>query len=174
MVKHIELQMRTIRKATLEDLDQISKIYEFARLFMHRTGNPDQWGSTYPPEDLITDDIRTGISHVICENERIVGVFVCFFEPEPSYSVIDGKWLNDERYMTIHRVASAKDEHGIVSFITDWAKKKSDNIRIDTHRNNIIMQKQLEKAGFIRCGVIHLKNGSERLAYHWTNNDRKE
>ena len=41
----------------------------------------------------------------------------------------------------------------------------SDNIRIDTHRDNVIMRHLLEKHGFKYCGIIYLENGDERLAY---------
>jgi len=39
------------------------------------------------------------------------------------------------------------------------------NIRIDTHKDNRIMQHNIEKHGFTYCGIIYLANGDERLAY---------
>ena len=48
-----------IRKATEEDFNRIMEIYAYARAFMAKTGNPNQWGPTkWPPEALIHDDIR--------------------------------------------------------------------------------------------------------------------
>ena len=47
-----------IRIATLKDLDSILRIYEHARSFMASHGNPTQWGTTYPPVDMIEHDIR--------------------------------------------------------------------------------------------------------------------
>ena len=41
----------------------------------------------------------------------------------------------------------------------------TDNIRIDTHRDNKIMQHNLAKYGFEYCGIIHIASGAERLAY---------
>jgi RimJ/RimL family protein N-acetyltransferase len=41
------------------------------------------------------------------------------------------------------------------------------NIRIDTHRDNTIMQHLLSKYGFQYCGIIYLANGDERLAYQY-------
>ena len=41
----------------------------------------------------------------------------------------------------------------------------SGNIRIDTHKDNKIMQGLLARHGFSYCGIIYLKNGSPRLAY---------
>ena len=39
------------------------------------------------------------------------------------------------------------------------------NIRIDTHRNNRIMQHCIDRYGFTCCGIICLESGDERLAY---------
>ena len=44
-------------------------------------------------------------------------------------------------------------------------------IRIDTHRDNKIMQHNLLKYGFTYCGIIYLANGDERLAYQKHNNE---
>ena len=41
----------------------------------------------------------------------------------------------------------------------------TDNIRIDTHKDNKIMQGLLERHGFSYCGIIYLLNGAPRLAY---------
>ena len=45
--------MLQIRKAKPEDLRQIMPLYEKAREFMEKNGNPTQWGKNNPPEDLI-------------------------------------------------------------------------------------------------------------------------
>ena len=39
------------------------------------------------------------------------------------------------------------------------------NLRIDTHRDNVIMRHVIEHYGFTYCGIIYLLNGDERLAY---------
>ena len=86
---------------------------------------------------------------------------------EPTYKEIyDGQWLDDSStYAVIHRLASIKSVHGIASLIFEWASIHYDNIRIDTHRDNSPMQHIVEKNGFQYCGIIHLENGDERLAY---------
>ena len=38
------------------------------------------------------------------------------------------------------------------------------SIRVDTHKDNHIMQHNIEKHGFTYCGIINLANGDERLA----------
>ena len=51
----------------------------------------------------------------------------------------------------------------------DFAKHQADNVRIDTHENNLIMQRLIKKHGFVRCGTIYVDDGSPRFAYQWIN-----
>mgnify|MGYP003296922186 CR=1 FL=1 len=48
--------------------------------------------------------------------------------------------------------------------------KFSLNIRIDTHHDNVVMQRLLKKLGFQYCGIIHLENGDPRLAFQYEKN----
>jgi len=80
--------------------------------------------------------------------------------------------LDDEKhYHVVHRIASLPDAHGIFSSIMDFCFAHDNNIRIDTHRDNAIMQHNIEKHGFTYCGIIYLANGDERLAYQKFNNE---
>ncbi|MBO4327009.1 MAG: N-acetyltransferase [Clostridia bacterium] len=158
-----------IRIATAADLQRIMEIYGIAQEFMIRSGNPGQWARSYPPRELIGDDIRRGICHVICDNGIIRGVFALLTEPEPTYSRIEGgQWLNDGPYVTIHRVASDGQAHGIFTCAADYCKQISKNVRVDTHEKNLPMQHQIEKNGFKRCGIVYVRDGTPRIAYHWT------
>ena len=47
----------------------------------------------------------------------------------------------------------------------DFCLSRENNIRIDTHRDNTIMQHVIQKHGFSYCGIIYLANGDERMAY---------
>ena len=47
----------------------------------------------------------------------------------------------------------------------DWALTRLPHLRADTHEANVTMQRCLERAGFVRCGVIHVADGTPRLAY---------
>ena len=47
----------------------------------------------------------------------------------------------------------------------DFCFSHDTNIRIDTHRDNKIMQHNILKHGFTYCGIIYLTSGDERLAY---------
>ena len=161
--------MFEIRKASKDDFETVMSVYRIAQDYMIRSGNPTQWGHFYPEGELIESDIAEGICRVICDGTMIRGVFALIENGEPLYRRIEGGvWLNDEPYLTIHRIASDGQAHGIVRCAADHCKAMANNIRIDTHEDNRTMQKQLEKCGFVKCGTIYLANGSPRIAYHWT------
>ena len=67
-----------IRKAIPDDLTAIMEIYAIAQDFMIETGNPDQWGHSYPSEDLIKDDISNEVCYLICDDDKPHGVFALF------------------------------------------------------------------------------------------------
>jgi len=97
--------------------------------------------------------------------KSIVAYFALLPSPEPTYSYIDGAWLTDGPYGVIHRMASYPEVHGIFSTVIDYAAARYAHLRIDTHRDNRIMQHLIGKHGFTYCGIIWLQDGTERLAY---------
>ena len=144
------------------------RIYGHAKEFMARHGNPEQWTGGYPSEKkLIESEIEAGHSFV-CETAdgKIAGTFCFITGEDPTYQVIEhGRWLADGPYGTIHRLASAGIAHGVAEACMEWCWQRMPNLRADTHSDNAIMQKILEKAGFTRCGIIYTDNGSPRIAY---------
>lgn len=154
-----------IEKATLSQLPQILKIYEKARDFMVRSGNPTQWGTNYPPEEMIRQDILSGKSYVNLEDGKIRAVFYFALEADPTYTYIEGAWLNNAPYGVIHRIAVGDSGKGVAAECFQFAMERCDNLRIDTHENNIPMQRCLGKNGFRRCGTIYLEDGDPRIAY---------
>lgn len=156
-----------IRLATKEDLNKLLDIYAYARKFMASTGNPNQWINNYPNRDILTNDINKGQLYVCCDELGVYGVFVFFLGIDETYNYIEGAWLNNESYGVIHRIASSGAKKGMFLEVFNYVKKFISNIRIDTHHDNVVMQKVLKKYGFIKCGVIYLKNGNPRLAYHY-------
>lgn len=154
-----------IRTAVPADRAEILEIYARARRFMRDAGNPTQWGDTYPPEWLVDEDIATGRTHVYQSNGRIQAVFVRIPWEDPTYQVILGSWLNYRPYWAVHRVASRGEEKGAAAHCLNWCMEQWGNVRIDTHDDNLPMQRMLEKNGFVRCGRIWLKNGDPRIAY---------
>lgn len=154
-----------IRIAAREDLGEILEIYAYARKFMAENGNATQWGSTYPPTERVMQDIAEGKCHICVENDRILGVFY-YAEEDSTYAEIrEGKWLDDEPYAVVHRIASAEGTRGVATFCLNWAFERAGNIRIDTHDDNKPMQGLLKKSGFRYCGRITLADGSPRIVF---------
>lgn len=156
-----------IRKANLEDLPVILNLRDQAREIMRSYGNVNQWPDGYPPEEKFIHDIEHGYSYVMTDDTGdIVGTFAFIPGPDVTYHVIyDGQWLDDESYHVIHRIASTPDSHGILNAVLDFCETNDPNIRIDTHKDNLVMIKGLKKRGYQYCGIIHLLNGDERLAF---------
>ena len=158
-----------ITLATPADLSAILDIYAAARCFMKEAGNPDQWGENYPPAEVVEGDLAARRLYLCREGETVLGVF-CYFEgSEPVYDAMtEGQWRNDAPYGVIHRIAVAEAGRGrgVARFCFDYAFNRCRNLKIDTHRDNLPMQKALAKAGFAYCGVVHYpERGGERLAY---------
>ena len=151
--------MMEIRKGRIEDLPAILEIYEEARQFMKEQGNGDQWGDRWPPEELLREDIESGISHVCVADGKIVGCFIWFVGEEPDYRVmLEGSWPDDREYSVVHRIATKRGTHGVGKFCLDWAYDRHAPLRMDTHRNNIPMQNLLRKCGFQYCGVVRVRD----------------
>lgn len=155
-----------IRKTELCDLDEVMKIYADARQFMRECGNGNQWGKTHPSRELIISDIECGDGYVVEDKGEIVGAFFFKIGDDPTYKTIYGdEWIEEGEYGVIHRIAVKYHGRGIVGFVYDHCFKLISSLRIDTHRDNIPMQRSLEKAGFKYCGVILIANGDERIAF---------
>ena len=116
---------------------------------------------------MVQTDVEINGAFVVEEDGRIVAYFAFLPSPEPTYATIyHGQWLDDAQpYHVIHRIASVPEVHGIFHTIMEFAFARDRNIRIDTHRDNRIMQHNILKHGFSYCGIILLANGDERLAY---------
>ncbi len=163
-----------IRQSSVEDIPRLQEIFATARRFMAETNNPNQWTEGYPSEELLRKDIESGDSYVCITDDRIVGTFVLRDGNDPTYDKIyDGAWLNDLPYATIHRIASGGETKGIMHIAMAFALKRYHTIRIDTHRDNHVMQNAIRKEGFIYCGIIHCWNGSERLAYQYSKEENQ-
>lgn len=156
-----------IRPAGLGDLPLVMEIYDYARAFMRANGNVTQWVNGYPSEELIRQEIQDGHSFVCTDGDgEIVGTFCFILGDDPTYQQIyDGAWLNDEPYGVIHRMGTNGKRKGIAEACLNWSFQHSNNIRVDTHRDNLVMQHILEKNGFKRCGIIYVRDGTERIAY---------
>lgn len=156
----------SIRKTLKSDLEILELIFKKAREKMRLSGNPKQWGNSHPTREDLLKDIENGHSYVVIKSSEIIGTFSFFTDKEPTYeNIYQGKWLNDEKYVTIHHLASADRVPSFFKLVIDFVSQFDQDIRIDTHADNKIMLHLLAKYDFTYCGIIYLADGSERLAF---------
>ena len=175
------LEKLILRPTCEGDLPEVMRIIADAQADFRARGI-DQWQNGYPNEQVIRGDIERGESYVVTRGEQIVATAMITFAPDPNYAVIyNGEWLlaTPKSYATIHRIAVDLGERG--QGIAEWIvgqtermcrKRGADSLRIDTHRDNRSMQRVAEKNGMTLCGIIHLADGAERLAYEKIMNNR--
>lgn len=158
---------RIIRAARQSEIPDILNVMEAAKGIMRASGNPNQWKDGYPSQEVILKDIEREAGFVVQDDGVIVAYFAFLPSPEPTYAYIEGgAWLDDTLpYHVVHRIGSIPEAHGIFKDLMDWCFAQDPNIRIDTHRDNRIMQHCIVKSGFTYCGIIYLASGDERLAY---------
>ena len=105
-------------------------------------------------------DVENGTSYVLEENGKVAAIY-------------QGAWkVKAERYAFLHRIAvsGACKGQGIPTlFFQELERQARDQglpcLRGDTHRDNKIMQRVMEKNGLSYRGVIYLEDGGERLAF---------
>lgn len=158
-----------LRKTKLDDIDRVMEIINQAKQYF-KNNNIDQWQEGYPNEESIKEDIMNEEAYVLENNDKILGTCMVTIQGEPTYHTIDGKWLFNEAYVCVHRIAIDEQYKGagLASIILDQAIAMYPNfhsVRMDTHEDNLSMQRFLTKYGFVFCGIITLQNGAPRRAY---------
>lgn len=152
--------------AEMKHLGEVLAIYAAARRYMKENGNPDQWGDGYPPEALVREDILSKNLYLCMDGEDICAVFYYREGEDETYRrIFDGAWQNDRPYGVVHRIAVLRRGRGVAGFCLGECYERCRNLKIDTHADNLPMQKTLEHYGFARCGIIYLPDGSARIAY---------
>lgn len=160
------------RKADKSDIDAIICIIKHAQQYL-KEQKIEQWQNNYPNIETIKSDIKNGNGYVLTKDGITAGTVAVVFGAEETYeNIYGGKWISDREYATIHRIAVSAGEKGkgLASVILGEIEKMCLNegvhsIRVDTHRENIPMQRLLQRNGFQYCGVIYLGDGSERIAF---------
>lgn len=161
-----------IRHAQQEEISKIITLYDQAKSYF-RKKNIFQWQDGYPNEKTLLDDIIKEGSYVLVHNDEIIGSMYFAIEDEESYhEITNGRWLTDNPYSVIHRIVIDENfkGHSLASKMLDYCIEQSLNknihsIRIDTHKDNLSMQKFLIKNRFTLCGDITLKNGDPRIGF---------
>lgn len=164
-----------IRLANLNDLNSIMEIVSDA-VGLLKANKVNQWQNGYPNKDIITNDINSKNLYVY-DDYCVVGFAYISSNKEPSYEVIyNGSWLQNDEYIVVHRIAVKKEylnrkvAWALLTEAVNMARRSNiKSIRVDTHKDNLIMNNFLKKFGFTKCGEILLVNYMDsdklRIAY---------
>ena len=162
----------TVRPAIVSDLNKIVQILDQSRAFF-KQNKIDQWQDGYPFPETILQDIQNGNSYLLLGDEQVIGTAALCQGIEEAYAnIYNGQWHSAGPYACIHRVAVANTVKGtgaagalLQTVLQMGFATGVDSIRIDTHRDNLPMQKFLQKNGFTYCGIVYLASGAERFSY---------
>lgn len=164
--------MTEFRKMLAEDINQVMEVIEQGRAYLKSSG-VDQWQNGYPNEEIIKEDIADGIGYVLEYDGKVVGTVAASFGGEPWYNnIYDGKWITNDDFLVIHRLAVSDGVRGkgaaleILRQTEEMCLQRGvRSIKIDTHEDNVIMQKFVKKYGFEYCGMVILGSEGERLCF---------
>jgi len=160
------------RKTVESDVNNVMGVIKQAQDYFKERGI-NQWQNNYPNSDTINNDITNGHSYVLLKDEDIVATVAVSFDGESTYNnIYDGKWLTNDKYAVIHRIAVDNTYKGlglsseIIKRIEELCVINNVHInQVDTHRENLSMQRLLKKNNFEYCGIIYLLDGNERIAF---------
>ncbi|ERK29388.1 GNAT family N-acetyltransferase [Clostridium intestinale] len=160
------------RKTVESDVNNVMGVIKQAQDYFKERGI-NQWQNNYPNSDTINNDITKGHSYVLLKDEDIVATVAVSFDGESTYNnIYDGKWLTNDKYAVIHRIAVDNTYKGL-GLSSEIIKRIEElcvinnvhSIKVDTHRENLSMQRLLKKNNFEYCGIIYLLDGNERIAF---------
>lgn len=157
-----------LRKATVADKELIWKILEKA-VERRKNEGSSQWQDGYPNPGTIEDDLKNEVSFVFEFENEVAGYAAIIFDKEPAYEILEGKWLNSEKYAVIHRVAISEKFLGkgfatkFFVLIEEYVKSKNIfNIKIDTKYDNLQMLKIMGKLDYKYCGEVYFRESARK------------
>jgi len=158
------------RKAEITDINTIWELLQRAILRRKEDGS-NQWQDGYPNLDVVKKDVDHGSGFVLTDADIIVGYCAVMVNDEPEYANIQGKWLTNDDFVAIHRVAISETYLGkglaqkIMLHVEEYAVSNGIfSIKADTNFDNFAMLKVFEKLGYVFCGEVYFRN-SPRKAY---------
>jgi ribosomal protein S18 acetylase RimI-like enzyme len=156
------------RRATAEDMPALLALGQQASAFLKEQGVA-QWQDNFPNEAVFTQDIQAGNCWLFTHEEEPAGCVSLYLTPEKDYEAIQGQWLTQGPYGTIHRLTVGERYRGrglageMLTFMEDLLQGMGyPSVRVDTHRDNEPMRGLLKKHGYTRCGVIYLTDTVEQ------------
>ena len=164
-----------LKKANSTEIEEIMSVIKDGKEFLKQQGI-NQWQHGSPGCGDVENDIKQETSYVYELDGKIVGTAM-LNTYDADYEKYLTIWTKCNNYLVIHRLAVKKEYHsqGIGhKFMNDiilFAKENSvEYIRIDTHKDNVIMRKYLSKNNFkeldeIKLSIKNSLDDKERIAY---------
>src|SRR5690606_33735614 len=101
------------------------------------------------------NDIAKEIGFVLVDGETIIGYCAALINDEPEYAKIIGKWLTNDDFVVIHRIAIDENYLGtglsgkIIEFVENIDTEQNIfSVKVDTNFDNLAMMKIFEKRGY--------------------------
>ncbi|WCO01792.1 GNAT family N-acetyltransferase [Psychroserpens ponticola] len=159
-----------IRKATLNDIDNIIDITKACARFMIAK-NIFQWNEHYPTHSAFENDVKRDELYVLDIENTIIGCIVISTLMDDEYIPI--QWLTpNENNIYIHRLAIHPKHQGkgyaqdLMNFAEEFAQQNNyTSIRLDTFSQNEKNQKFYELRGYQKLGNIFFPKQSEYPFY---------
>ena len=165
MTKKIQLKV-----ATPADASAIWAILS-AAIQRRKTEGSNQWQDGYPDIDTIRLDIVDRKGYLLLCNDEVCGYMAVVLDGEPAYDDIEGCWLSNRPYTTVHRMAVSSQAKGKGLGYTMLLKVEEISlansiysIRVDTNYDNTAMLHIFEKLGYVYCGEVYYR-GNPRKAF---------
>jgi RimJ/RimL family protein N-acetyltransferase len=163
------------RRSVEADINNIMNIINQAQAYFKENGI-NQWQNNYPNVETITNDIANKNSYVLVKDNNVIATAAVSFDGEKTYdSIYQGEWISNKEYAVIHRIAVDNTCKGlglsseIIKSVEQLCLNKGVySIKVDTHKENLSMQRLLEKNKFQYCGIIYLEDKNERIAFEKT------
>lgn len=159
-----------IRKATLNDIDEIIKITKACAKVM-TDKDIHQWNAHYPDKSTFKNDVLRNELYVIEKNKTLVGCVVISSFMDKYYMPIS--WLtNNKRNIYIHRLAIHPEYQGkgyaikLMDFAENFAKENNyTSVRLDTFSKNRRNQKFYELRGYKKLENVYFPKQSTHPFY---------
>lgn len=154
--------MITFDKGNYWQLTQVMKLYKDVIEQMNQKGL-DQWiWGDYPNVEIISEDLSSGNSYLLFDDNRLMGAFVLNEEQAPEYKTIP--WCYGTRPITMHRLVIHPDYQGrgiakdAMVLIEDIARNSAyDSLRLDTYSKNTAALALYEKVGYRKSGQVYFR-----------------